>query len=321
MRRAGGGGEPPPAGAARAGASRAAGGGRPPPAAPDGPERAVLFGWLGAEARVLDKYTRAWEEVLGGGGGGRRAGLAPLRSVTALQPRTRALLAPSLFLPGELDRLEAALWEGAPPAGPPGGGDAGGAPLTVYHLFSMAGFLAFSELARQGRLAHPAVRPAGLVLDCTPARLDAEVASRGLLAGALGVPLEGWRGRAAVAGARPLVGMWLASGPGARAARARAEAWEPGGAHSDCTAVPQLYLYSPADAVIPPAEVEAFAAAQARRPGAAAAGGGARRVRWPPGAPHCALLRAAPAAYRAELARLLALARLRRPAPSRPPPP
>ena len=263
------------------------------------PVRAVLFGWLGAESRHLGKYGRTWEGVLGGALPTGTAG-----TVATLQPRTRAMLAPGLFLPRELDRLESGLWEeatGAPDAAAPL------APLTIYHVFSMAGFLAFSELARQGRLADPAVRPAGVVLDSTPAHLDAEVASRGLTAGALGASLEGRPGRLLAAGTRPFVGAWLAAGPRAREARAR-EAWEPGGAGAAATAVPQLYLYSAADAVIPASGVEAFAAAQARRPGASVS-----RARWESGA-HCALLRAHAAGYPAALAAFLA--RLLRPPPA-----
>jgi hypothetical protein len=263
----------------------------------------LLCGWLGCRPRDLDKYGAAW----------RGLGCDTL----AFSPGLGPLLWPPLAEAGSAALEGAALDALAAPARTNAS--------IIAHVFSNGGFYAAGGVLGRGEggggegggrgLALP-TRLAGLVFDSCPARLDPDLAARGVTAAFLGEAAEagtGTRRRAALVRAlTPVLGGLLASPAsplgarveGAWAAWARLGAALPPG-------LPRLFLYSDADKLIPASEVEAFAG---RVMGWAGEGAGTvaaattpspvRLVRFP-GSPHCEHLRSDPAGYKREMAGVL----------------
>jgi len=270
----------------------------------------LLCGWLNCRPRDLDKYATAWREL----------GHDTLATCPGLGP----LLWPPLA-DRAAERLETAAL--AALAGRPNA-------AVIAHVFSNGGFYAAGAvLGRErerereerenkgegSRSPSPSslnlsARLAGLAFDSCPARLDPDLAARGVTAALLG-EAAGTKGRrgALVGAMRPALGALLAS-PSSPLGRRVEGAW---GAWAALAAglppgLPRLFLYSEADALIPAAEVEGWAGRVMGGGGGGGGGGGAPSpaaaaavtMRRFPGSPHCEHLRSDPAGYRAALAGL-----------------
>ena len=246
----------------------------------------LLCGWLGCRPRDLDKYGVAWREL----------GHDTLAAAPTLAP---LLWPPSAEAAAE--RLESATL--AALATRPN-------PSVILHAFSNGGFYAAGALLerKSPALALPS-RLVGLAFDSCPARLDPDLAARGVTAAMLGEAAGGrgeGRRKAVTSLLRPVLGGLLSSPASPLGGRVEA-AWAAWGglAGSLPPGLPRLFLYSDADALIPAAEVEAWAGVmgweESSRGRARAAAVTMRRF---PGSPHCEHLRSDPDGYRAALAGL-----------------
>ena len=240
----------------------------------------ILFGWLGARDKDLAKYEAVW------------AGLG--HPTLAARPSVSASL-----LPWRVDAAADAFAAAAADALADSASDGG----IVAHVFSNAGFLlAGTLLARQaaarraGSGTHtPTLTFRGALLDSCPARVTSDMAARGVVAALAGEPAAGVgeRRRVSVAAARtPLSALLRLNASRLNAAWT---AWErPDEAILPADA-PLTFAYAVHDALIPAAEVTAFASARA------AAGGRVGGVHAFD-SPHCEHLRVHPAEYEAVVA-------------------
>jgi pimeloyl-ACP methyl ester carboxylesterase len=264
-----------------------------PAGAPHADVLVLLVGWLGCKREYLDRYEALYAA----------RGLSTLAAL----PPVSATLSPRLA-----DRATAALLAASPGALQP-------AQRTLLHVASNGGFLFLSHLLRAARLpgaASPATAAAaaqltascrGLLLDCAPAVITADVAVRALAAVARSSAASDAPPPAA---AKAVCAAYLRAPPVARRLRELRQAW--GGSTDDddsggdmtplppALAVPTACLYTADDTLVPPGDVERWA-----RQRAASGAPPPTLVRFV-GAPHVELLRYHPAAYDASVGEWLA---------------
>ncbi|EIE23814.1 hypothetical protein COCSUDRAFT_83689 [Coccomyxa subellipsoidea C-169] len=136
---------------------------------------------------------------------------------------------------------------------------------------------------------------AGIILDSAPSRLTPDIAARGFTAAILGEPAQGIELRRPVLTQASKVALLPVLGLPVISARIR-EVWN---AWDNVAPVrPQLYLYSPVDALIPPEEVARFMEQQAAR-------GVTVHSRMFPDSPHCEHYRVYPDEYREEVTKFM----------------
>ncbi|CAL8472211.1 g11753 [Coccomyxa elongata] len=250
----------------------------------------------GSRARYFAKYIDLWKD-LG-------------HPTLGIRPQTRSIVAPLL---GDRAATEFLRQIQDAQAQHP-------SRAVVYHIFSNAGFIFFGTMLRTlaqqdeelfikivGRPPLGARRPspaplslleatAGIVLDSAPSRLTPDIAARGLTAAVLGEPAQGIEVRrpsltqASKFALRPVLGLPMISSR-------ISEIWS---AWDHVAPVrPQLYLYSPVDVLIPPAEVERFMTQQVAR-------GVTVQSKVFPDSPHCEHYRKYPMEYKEQLSKFLA---------------
>jgi pimeloyl-ACP methyl ester carboxylesterase len=236
----------------------------------------LLLGWLGCEDRFLSKYSKIYEED----------GHITIRLIAS--PVRIMMLSKRRLAEDVIILLNSIFNNEAPDAG------------LVIHAFSNGGSLIYEELANSMSAPGPGraslrARLRGIIFDSTPARLTFPTAWRALSAAVpsllLRVPI--------------MFGMLIFNAaqfllldlPFRRPSRP-ALFWNT--LADDPAACPQLFIYSPADAIVPCADVEAMLRARTARGVAAAA------LRLD-GSPHVGHLRTHPAEYAAAVRRLLAL--------------
>eukprot|EP00241_Pyramimonas_parkeae_P012342 CAMPEP_0114230742 /NCGR_PEP_ID=MMETSP0058-20121206/3639_1 /TAXON_ID=36894 /ORGANISM="Pyramimonas parkeae, CCMP726" /LENGTH=300 /DNA_ID=CAMNT_0001341977 /DNA_START=211 /DNA_END=1113 /DNA_ORIENTATION=- len=203
----------------------------------------VLFGWLGAQPKYLDKYVELWES---------RGAVA----IPYIPPLTATLI------PAQADRSVrefAQLVEKRRAQHPP-------PRKVVYHVFSNGGFLFLSSLIRatsKGLVPADAFgTPDGIIIDSAPGVITSDMAARGFGAAAMKTGSDGFEERQPllVDVARGLFGSYL----NLPSIKTRMEeiriVW------ADLAPLcPQLLLYSEEDVLIPPADIENHMTAQISR--------------------------------------------------------
>ncbi|KAK9905971.1 hypothetical protein WJX75_009885 [Coccomyxa subellipsoidea] len=255
--------------------------------------RQVGIGWLGSKARHFDKYIDLWKDVG--------------HPTLGIRPQTSSIMVPPLGDRAASEFLRQIRDAQAQHPSRP----------IVYHIFSNAGFIFFGTMLRtlaqqdeelfskvlgrpcyareMGRLSPAPLDilegTAGIILDSAPSRLTPDIAARGFTAAILGEPAQGIEVRrphltqASKLALLPVLGLPMIS------TRIR-EVWS---AWDNVAPVrPQLYLYSPVDALIPPEEVDRFMVQQAAR-------GVTVQSKLFPDSPHCEHYRIYPSKYREEL--------------------
>lgn len=259
----------------------------------------LLVGWLGCRREYLDRYEALY----------RSRGLATL----ALLPPVSATLAPPLA-----DRACRALLAARP------GATLRPGQRTLLHVASNGGFLFLSQLLRAAR--QPGAVPSddaaaaaqlvasarGLLLDCAPVVLTPEVVARALAALARrGAASDLPPSPPATAAARA----YLAASPVRRRLAELHAAWGAGGDFGrtlpygvssaapqplpPALRVPTACLYSAADVLVPPQDVQDWSSARA------AAGCPPPQLTLFQDAPHVELLRREPGQYDAAVGRWL----------------
>mmetsp|Transcript_16763 Transcript_16763/g.36442 ORF Transcript_16763/g.36442 Transcript_16763/m.36442 type:complete len:352 (-) Transcript_16763:324-1379(-) len=203
----------------------------------------VLFGWLGARDKYLEKYAELWK--------------SKGADVFMYTPPITATLFPFQAdrSVAQYEREVKAHRESAPPP-----------KAVVYHVFSNGGFLFMGALMRgvaKGLVSQEALgNVSGIIIDSAPGVINADMAARGVGAAALGEGSEGFELRqpTTVRLAQTVFGAYLQM-PAIRTRLGEVrQAWE-----EYCPKCPQLFLYSQKDVLIPSSDIESFMELQANR--------------------------------------------------------
>ncbi|KAL0042970.1 hypothetical protein WJX79_005495 [Trebouxia sp. C0005] len=218
----------------------------------------ILIGWLGAKERHFNKYAELWQRM-----GHKTFGYQPPTNSIVLPPIGSAKAAEFIRDVQSFQNLH--LHQ-----------------PVIYHIFSNAGFLFFGTVLRAiaaadalplspsqqltssaCSLQHNMLQPVkGLILDSAPCRLTPSISARGFTAAVLSKPAKSIQMQHPhlVSAARLLFTPVLKFPPIANRQDQIWQAWS-----NTAPLCPQLYLYSSADALIPPSAVQQFQELQKQR--------------------------------------------------------
>ncbi|KAL0023096.1 hypothetical protein WJX77_000879 [Trebouxia sp. C0004] len=215
----------------------------------------ILIGWLGAKERHFNKYAEMWQRM-----GHKTFGYQPPTHSIVLPPIGSARAAEFIRDVQSFQNLHLNQ-------------------SVIYHIFSNAGFLFFGTVLRAIAAAdalpsqqltsdacsqqHNMLQPVkGLILDSAPCRLTPSISARGFTAAVLSKPAESIQVQHPhlVSAAQLLFTPVLHFPPIANRQNQIWQAWS-----KTAPLCPQLYLYSSADALIPPAAVQQFQEMQKQR--------------------------------------------------------
>ncbi|KAG2424348.1 hypothetical protein HXX76_014557 [Chlamydomonas incerta] len=212
--------------------------------------RVVVIGWMGSNRRYLNKYGALWA----------RSGDHEVLMIRPTIAQTLVRWRGVVVAGRDIDRVATLHREN--PAMP-----------TVYHIFSTGGFIHAGTMWRwMDEVEDVAQRRdlleevAGIILDSAPAAVQPDLAARAIVSAVTNTPAEelgpgvgGIQG-SLVGGVRGLLQSYLQT----KGVKLRTEevydAW-----YNLAPTCPQLYLYSDADPLAPPADVERYMGVQEGR--------------------------------------------------------
>jgi len=208
----------------------------------------VLFGWLGAQPKYLEKYADLWKSR-----GAKVLPYTPPITATLFPFQAdRSILDFSKRMGEHVDP------QPQPPRPQP--------PRVIYHVFSNGGFLFLGALIRATQMGLVPEwvlgSPSGIIIDSAPGEISVDMAARGVGAAAFKEGSKGFEDRFPffVDLSRSLFQFYL-NIPFIKNRIAEVKhAWE---VHSPTC--PQLFLFSEEDVLIPPEDIERFMLVQRNR--------------------------------------------------------